>query len=181
VTRALPPGGGSVRAQAARAVVALAALIATGCGGGNADASPALAGGAEPDVSAGPSPGGSILQLLNATRAAPRTCGETRHAVAPPLAVNGKVEAAAASHTNWMQANRTMSHSGEAGSSVGARLTATGYQWSAVGENVAMGQASPEAVVASWLASPGHCANIMNPTFVDAGFSFAPVRQAMRR
>ncbi len=67
-----------------------------------------------------------------------------------------------------------MSHAGAGGSSVGTRLSGTGYRWSAVGENVAMGQASPAAVVAAWLASPRHCANIMNTAFVDVGFGFAP-------
>jgi uncharacterized YkwD family protein len=37
------------------------------------------------------------------------------------------------------------------------------------GENIAAGQLSPEEVVKSWLNSPGHRRNIMNPGFSEIG------------
>ncbi len=39
----------------------------------------------------------------------------------------------------------------------------------AVGENVAYGNVSPEALVAMWMASPPHRANILTPTFTHLG------------
>jgi uncharacterized protein YkwD len=42
-----------------------------------------------------------------------------------------------------------------------------------VGENIASGQRTVEDAVASWLDSPGHCANIMNPAFTDMGAAYA--------
>jgi len=48
-----------------------------------------------------------------------------------------------------------------------------GYRWQQIGENIAAGQGSAEQVVAGWLASPGHCANIMNPGFTEMGAAYA--------
>ncbi len=149
---------------------------ASGGGSGTVDDSGAGDSGGAGAVSGSGGAGSTatVLAALNAARASPRDCGSIRYPAALPLAVHADVEAAAESHTRWMQANRTMSHTGADGSSVGTRLTETGYLWSAVGENVATGQSSSSAVVAAWLASPGHCANIMNAAFVDVGFGFAP-------
>ena len=47
--------------------------------------------------------------------------------------------------------------------SAGQRITACGYTGSGWGENIAYGQATAEAVMQSWLASPGHRANIEDP------------------
>lgn len=41
------------------------------------------------------------------------------------------------------------------------------------GENIAAGYPSPSSVVQAWLASPGHRANIENPSFVAIGSSAA--------
>ncbi|MFN2323641.1 MAG: CAP domain-containing protein, partial [Trueperaceae bacterium] len=37
------------------------------------------------------------------------------------------------------------------------------------GENVAAGYPSVDAVMAGWLGSDGHCANLMNPGFTEFG------------
>ncbi|MFO1285174.1 MAG: CAP domain-containing protein [Rubrivivax sp.] len=50
---------------------------------------------------------------------------------------------------------------------VGTRTEAAGYRWSTVGENVAAGRATALATLAQWMASPGHCSNIMNPAFTE--------------
>ena len=116
----------------------------------------------------------AVLAQVNLARSEARQCGGSSHPAALPLSANADAEAAADSHTQWMQANRTMSHDGAAGSTVGLRLADSGYRWSGVGENVAMGHPTPSAMIAAWLASPGHCANIMNGSFIDVGFAFAP-------
>ena len=116
----------------------------------------------------------AVLAQVNLARSEARQCGSSAYPAALPLSANADTEAAADSHTRWMQANRIMSHDGDAGSSVGSRLADAGYRWSAVGENVAAGHPTPAAMVAAWLGSPGHCANIMNAGFVDVGFAFAP-------
>jgi uncharacterized protein YkwD len=40
-------------------------------------------------------------------------------------------------------------------------MTDAGYEWSGAAENIAEGQSSAEDVMQTWLASPGHCGNIM--------------------
>ena len=41
-----------------------------------------------------------------------------------------------------------------------------------IGENIAMGQTSPEVVVRDWMNSPGHRANILDPTNVYIGVGY---------
>ncbi|PZQ27881.1 MAG: hypothetical protein DI557_24015 [Serratia marcescens] len=48
-----------------------------------------------------------------------------------------------------------------------------GYRGRQIGENIAAGQGSPSKAMAGWLASPGHCANLMNPMFTQVGAAFA--------
>ena len=45
----------------------------------------------------------------------------------------------------------------------------TGCAARGVGENVAFGSVSPEAMVAMWMASPGHRANILTASFTHLG------------
>ena len=45
------------------------------------------------------------------------------------------------------------------------------------GENIAFGPESAEEVVAGWLGSPGHCANIMDARFRDTGIAVATGRK----
>ena len=42
----------------------------------------------------------------------------------------------------------------------------------AVGENIAAGATSAEEVMEGWLASPGHCENIMSPRFSEMGIAW---------
>jgi uncharacterized protein YkwD len=51
-----------------------------------------------------------------------------------------------------------------------------GYEGSSWGENLALGYASPKAVVAGWLASAGHRANIENPGYTVTGVGVAASR-----
>ena len=53
------------------------------------------------------------------------------------------------------------------------RLARTGYEWSLTGENIAKGEMSAEEAMRGWLASAGHCANIMDPRFTEMGFGLA--------
>jgi uncharacterized protein YkwD len=70
-----------------------------------------------------------------------------------------------------MVARNFFSHTGSDGSDAGQRDTAAGYVWSAWGENIAAGYASVQSVVDGWMASDGHCANLMNARFVDTGLA----------
>ncbi|MFD4604538.1 CAP domain-containing protein [Streptomyces sp. NPDC058464] len=89
------------------------------------------------------------------------------------LTLNTTLTKVAQAHSEDMALHQNMSHSGSDGSSPGDRITSAGYTWSAYGENVAYGYASPEQVMAAWMASPGHKANILNCTFKEIGVGHA--------
>lgn len=76
---------------------------------------------------------------------------------------------AAQRHTNDMVRRRYFDHTSPGGSSVGDRLSGSGMRWADVGENIAVGQRTPAAVVRGWMKSPGHRANIMNRRFTVLG------------
>jgi uncharacterized protein YkwD len=72
-------------------------------------------------------------------------------------------------------------HIGPRGQTPLARLRAVGYISSSrgyeVGENIAwatLGLATPRAIVAAWMASPGHRANILDPRFRETGIGVSP-------
>ena len=62
---------------------------------------------------------------------------------------------------------------GAIGSYLGAFMTRAGYAWSSAGENIAAGYPNAQSVVTAWLKSAGHCANIMNRSFTQAGLGQA--------
>lgn len=55
------------------------------------------------------------------------------------------------------------------GSSVDSRARDFGYAFLKIGENLALGQRSAGQVVADWMASAGHRANILDPSFTQIG------------
>jgi uncharacterized protein YkwD len=114
-----------------------------------------------------------VLQLVNSARVQPRRCGAKRFAAATPLALDDKLNRAALAHARDMAARDHASHQGSDGSAPGDRATKTGYAWANVAENIAGGQLSAEEVVAGWLSSPGHCANIMDSAYTHMGIAYA--------
>ena len=123
--------------------------------------------------------GRAILDAINAARAVPRTCGEQAFGAAPPVAWNDALGAAALAHSRDMATRRHMAHEGSDGSQVGTRATRAGYDWRLVGENIAAGQTSAREAVDGWIESPGHCANLMNPSFTEMGAGYAISRVRM--
>lgn len=108
-----------------------------------------------------------MLQRLNAARAAGRSCGGRAMPPALPLAWDPSLQAAASAHAQDMARRNYFGHRSPDGSSVHQRVTAAKYPWKTVAENIAGGEASPPGVMRHWLASPGHCANIMDPAFEE--------------
>jgi len=117
--------------------------------------------------------GDEILALVNAARAEPRTCGTQAFAAARPLRWNDTLAETALGHSTELATHHYFSHVERNGSTPASRVTRTGYGWSRVGENIASGQRSAAEAVQSWLDSPGHCSNIMNPTFSEMGAAYA--------
>lgn len=48
-----------------------------------------------------------------------------------------------------------------------------GISFSSAGENIAMGQMTPEQVMNAWMNSPGHRANILSPSYTQLGVGYA--------
>lgn len=115
----------------------------------------------------------AMLAAVNQARATARTCGTTQYAAAPPLTLDSRLTTAAQGHSTDMATRNFFSHTGSNGSTPWARITATGYRYSYAGENIAAGYATVDAVMRGWLASPGHCANIMNRNFTQLGVGYA--------
>lgn len=113
----------------------------------------------------------SLLQQINAARATARSCGVTALPATAPLAWNDRLFSAAARHSRDMATNNYFSHTGLDGRTASQRVAAEGYAWSWVGENIAAGQSSVTSVMSGWLASAGHCANIMRAEYRDVGVS----------
>jgi uncharacterized protein YkwD len=122
-----------------------------------------------------------VFELVNRARAKPRRCGHERFAATTPLASSSILNEAAREHALDMARNDYFEHTGLDGSEPKERLARLGYRSRLTGENIAYGPESAEEVVSGWLASPGHCANIMEPRFREMGIAFAvePVRGAI--
>jgi uncharacterized protein YkwD len=115
-----------------------------------------------------------VLELVNAARAMPRDCGAGHHfEAAKPVTASATLSAVALEHSRDMAEHRKLGHPGSDGSEPADRVTRAGYAWRGTGENVASGQQTADAVVKSWLESPGHCQNIMEPRFTEMGIAFA--------
>jgi len=81
------------------------------------------------------------------------------------LSPNPSLGLAAQQYAQFIAANNVVSHTAD-GRTLDQRDEAAGYgDWTAVGENVAGGYETPDEAMAAWLASPGHKANILNPSF----------------
>lgn len=159
-------------------------LVLQACGGGSepasdatpnlpvAPAAPAAPAGTLIELTAAtscsiPALREAVLQRVNAARADGSVCGMQTLPPAAVLQWNDILFSAAARHSLDMAARNYFSHDTPEGISFSQRLTTEGYAWRAAGENIAAGQTSVNSVMSAWLASEGHCRNIMNPGFAE--------------
>jgi uncharacterized protein YkwD len=111
----------------------------------------------------------ALLKLVNDTRLAGCNCGAT---VMPPVTAltwSVNLGSAAIAHSKYLASIKTLTHISANGDNVGARVKATGYNWTAVGENAASGQTTEAQVFNDWIKSEDHCKNIMNAAFKEMG------------
>ena len=126
-----------------------------------------------PDLPGWEEAGQQVLVGVNRARAQARTCGTQAFAPAPPVSWNQQLGLAALGHSTNMAEGHYFSHTEKNGSQPADRVTRAGYAWRLVGENIASGNRTPQDAVQAWLDSPGHCANIMNPGFMEMGAAYA--------
>ncbi len=79
------------------------------------------------------------------------------------LGADSRLAAAAQAHAADMAAKGFFSHRGSNGSTMAQRITAQGYGKCFMAENIASGQQGEAEVLTTWMNSPGHRANILDP------------------
>jgi len=104
-----------------------------------------------------------VLDLTNAERA------QYGH---PPLQWHPQLAEVARAHSIDMVTRNFFAHNCPSGTNPGNRITQAGISWWTWAENIARGQQTPAQVVASWMNSPGHRANILNPNQTHLGVGF---------
>jgi len=119
-----------------------------------------------------------IVELVNELRATGTTCG-AYGAIGPsgPLVMHPALRCAARKHSKDMVDREFFDHINPDGEGPGDRFRHAGYSGSKGSENIAMGTHGPSQTVDQWLASDGHCANMMNPGFSEIGVGFYPASQ----
>jgi uncharacterized protein YkwD len=145
------------RAAAVSAVTVIAALTATAPGALADDTAPACPDAHVHITQAQPAQMRlAVLCLVNEQRTARGL---------PKLMPSDKLDRSAQGWTDSMVDSDEFTH----GSAFMDRISATGFDWTTVGENIATGYETPASVVRAWMNSPGHCANILDPAYREVG------------
>jgi uncharacterized protein YkwD len=118
-----------------------------------------------------------MVTLVNDARANGRKCGGTFYPPVGPVVSNDLLTRAARAHSEDMGRHNFFSHTSRDGTSAADRVERVGYDYRSTAENIAAGQMSAEAAMAAWLASPGHCANLMDAAFNEMGVALYSNRQ----
>ncbi|WP_369139644.1 CAP domain-containing protein [Modestobacter versicolor] len=111
----------------------------------------------------GPGPEGQVLALVNVERTA-AGCG--------PLAADAALAAVARAHSADMRDRGFFAHTDPGGVDPFARARAAGIGY-ARAENIAAGQPDASAVMAAWMASPGHRQNVLDCSLGRLGVGVA--------
>jgi uncharacterized protein YkwD len=110
-----------------------------------------------------------MLLYVNKARSADCMCGNEPKTAVAPLIWDDALTKSALKHANDMARRKFFSHTGSDKSTVSQRVDKAGFNWKAVGENLAMGYEEESAAVDGWMGSTGHCKNIMNSEFTHIG------------
>lgn len=184
------------RAQLSRLACLATVIALQACGGGGGDgptpvgAAPAPGPAAAAAPPSGPAPGpvpagaditcgladfeAEALRLINERRAAGAVCGSRgTFAPAPAIVWQTQLTTAAYGHSRDMADNDYFSHDSQDGRTMTNRVTTAGYSWSTLGENIAAGYGTVRQTLDAWMASEGHCVNMMNPRFTEFGLACA--------
>ena len=111
-----------------------------------------------------------VLDLVNEERAAGADCGtEGEFGATHALEMNDTLRCAARLHSKDMFDRGYFDHNNPDGETPHDRIENAGYTGMTTGENIAAGQPDAQTVVAGWMDSDGHCANIMHTAFDEIG------------
>ena len=95
-----------------------------------------------------------------------------------PLRRNADLARVAQLQAEQMAAAGKLAHEvpGSRYPTLASRMRLIGYQYRAVGENVAEGYTSGAALMAGWMTSPAHRANILSARYTETGVGMARAR-----
>lgn len=105
-----------------------------------------------------------VVKLVNQERA---------KAGLKPLTHNWELSRVARYKSMDMRDRGYFSHTSPTYGSPFTMMNNFGIRSSAAGENIAEGQSTPQAVVTSWMNSPGHRANILSTNYTQIGVGYA--------
>ncbi len=117
--------------------------------------------------------GGGSAALTAAAQVVTLTNAQRALVGCPALTVDGRLTAAAQGHSVDMAVHNYFDHNSQAGTTPFQRMVAAGYNFTVAAENIAAGQPTPVAVMAAWMASPGHRANILNCALRQIGVGYS--------
>ena len=89
-----------------------------------------------------------------------------------PLTANWELSRVARYKSQDMVDNKYFSHTSPTYGSPFQMIKAFGLSYRSAGENIAMGYATPQAVVNGWMNSSGHRANILNASYTQIGVGY---------
>ena len=165
---------GALRVLLAGGLAGTLAALPAGCyipypvpAGSVVDRTPA--GPAEPD----PGWSGSACAVTLRQEVLERINGIRAERGLRPLQPHPELVAASQGHTEDQARRDDVTHTGSDGSAAAGRAEARGYAFASIGENVAGGYTSPEAVVEAWMKSSGHRAILLSPEPRHAGLGYA--------
>ncbi|MET3290787.1 UNVERIFIED_CONTAM: putative YkwD family protein [Brevibacillus sp. OAP136] len=104
-----------------------------------------------------------VLTLVNQERA---------KAGLKALTFDSKLSTVALDKAKDMANNHYFDHTSPTYGSPFDMMQQYGIQFSSAGENIAMGQTSPQEVMTQWMNSQGHRENILNATFTKIGIGY---------
>ena len=110
-----------------------------------------------------------MLKAVNDLRVKGCSCKDMKMSPVKKLTWNPLLESAAIGHASDMSHNNYFSHISQNGDEIDTRISATGYSWSYIGENIAWGYSDIETVMKGWRASVEHCIQLMSPEVTEVG------------
>ena len=113
----------------------------------------------------------SAVQRLNELRLQGDAPCARVNAERQPLAWEPRLASSAHAQAADLALRDLLSHLDVRQRGLGARLRSAGYAAAGAGENLAAGQTDFDDTLQAWLASPSHCANLMQPEYRDVGLA----------
>jgi len=124
--------------------------------------------GSTPAYADGPEYVDRVVQLSNVER---------QKAGLQPLVKNMQLAIAAQQYAELLAGSYCIGHECGPVPDIAGRDERAGYvNWTAVGENIAAGQPTPETLVQEWMSSPEHRSLLLNPAYSEIGVGFSAGR-----